>query len=160
MKQHINKIKGLTLAMLVLFAVACGGGSGEGQQDEQAEATSTGLTEFEQAHGIGPIEEPIELDDEINQQLAERGADVFKTKCSACHKVSERYVGPPMENVLAKRTPTYVMNMILNPVEMTKKHPEARKMLAEYMTQMTFQNVAREDARAIVEYLRTIQEEE
>jgi len=71
--------------------------------------------------------------------------------------MDQDYVGPPLGNVLEDRTPTYVMNMILNPVEMTKKHPEARKMLQQYMNQMTFQNVSEEQARAIVEYLATVQ---
>jgi hypothetical protein len=62
-------------------------------------------------------------------------------------------------DVLEKRSPTYVMNMILNPVEMTKKHPEAKKMLQQYMNQMTFQNVSKEQARSIVEYLATVQTE-
>jgi hypothetical protein len=46
--------------------------------------------------------------------------------------------------------------MILNPDEMVKKHPEVKAMLAEFYVPMTFQNVTEDDARAILEYLRTI----
>jgi hypothetical protein len=37
---------------------------------------------------------------------------------------------------------------------MTKKDPEAKKLLAEHLTQMTNQNVNEQDARAILEFLR------
>jgi hypothetical protein len=46
------------------------------------------------------------------------------------------------------------MNMILNPAEMTQKNRIAKQLLAEYMTQMTFQDVSQDDARAILEYFR------
>jgi cytochrome c len=48
------------------------------------------------------------------------------------------------------------MNFILNPQEMIEKHPEGKKMLAEYMLVMPFQNVAEDEALDIVEYLRSI----
>jgi hypothetical protein len=48
------------------------------------------------------------------------------------------------------------MNMVLNPVEMTQKDPTAQELLATYLTQMTFQNVSEEDARAILEYFRQL----
>jgi hypothetical protein len=48
------------------------------------------------------------------------------------------------------------MNMILNPAEMVEKHPEARKLLAEFMTPMPDQNLTQDDARAVLEYLRSL----
>jgi len=48
--------------------------------------------------------------------------------------------------------------MILNPAEMIQKHPETKKLLAEYSVPMTFQNVTKDDARAILEYFRTCED--
>jgi cytochrome c len=39
---------------------------------------------------------------------------------------------------------------------MVQKHPIVRQMLAEYYTPMPFQNLTEQDARAVLEYLRTI----
>lgn len=64
--------------------------------------------------------------------------------------VPNGYIG----TVLDRRSPAYVMNMILNPERMVAEHPEARAMLAEYMTPMANQNLTEEEARAIVEYFR------
>lgn len=118
-----------------------------------------GLTAFQKEHGIGPVEEAMELAS-IQEDMAERGEELFTTNCSSCHKMDQRYVGPPLRDVVDKRSPEYVMNMILNPDEMVKKHPAAKKMLAEYMTPMPYQNVSREEARAILEYLRFVNKNE
>lgn len=153
-----NLPKQILIILFALLLSACGSGDGNGENannQPSSKKSESGLTEFQMKHGIGPVTEPITLDEEINEKMAERGKEVFRTKCSACHKMEERYVGPPLADVTEKRTPAYIVNMIMNPVEMTKKHPKARKMLQEYMNQMTYQNVKQEDARAIVEYLRT-----
>ncbi len=143
-------------AILIMFPfTGCSGGDDSRQQENATQQTS-GLNDFQLEHGIGPIQEPVELG-EFDQELAAHGKEVFEQKCSACHKPTERYIGPAVGDVLDRRTPAYVMNMIMNPDEMTKKHPEARKLLQEYMSPMPYQNVSREQARAIVEYFRSIE---
>jgi hypothetical protein len=69
-------------------------------------------------------------------------------------------VGPAQRDLLDKRSPEYVMNMILNPAEMVRKHPEAKKMLQEFMTPMPNQNLSREEARSILEYFRYMNKHE
>ncbi len=96
------------------------------------------------------------LEYEAFPALAEKGEELFVLKCSMCHKIESRYIGPQLDDVLTKRTPEYVMNMILNPVEMTQKHPEARKLLAEYSSPMANQSLTEEETRSILEYLRTV----
>ena len=49
------------------------------------------------------------------------------------------------------------MNILLNPTEMLQKDPIAKALLKEYNNiQMLNQNLSQEEARAIVEYLRTL----
>lgn len=148
------------LPLLAVALVACGGG----KADTSAAATTTssagaaaagGLSDFQLKHGIGPVTEAVTLG-ALDQALVKEGSAIFTEKCSACHKADERYVGPPLGGVTERRTPAYVLNMILNPQEMYEKHPEAHKLLAEYMTQMPYQTVTPEQARAILEYLRTL----
>ncbi|EKD41544.1 MAG: cytochrome c [uncultured bacterium] len=68
--------------------------------------------------------------------------------------MGERYVGPNLVGVTTRRKPEWVMNMILNPVEMTQKDPVANDLLATYLTQMTFQNVTQDEVRLIYEFFR------
>jgi len=103
--------------------------------------------------GFGPVSE-IKLGKEIDESLSAKGKEVFETKCSACHKFEEKYVGPALKGVTQKREPEWIMNMILNPQEMTQKDPVAQELFAEHLVQMTSQNVTQDDARAILEYMR------
>jgi len=104
-------------------------------------------------HGIGPID-PFELP-ALDETLAAQGETVFTTNCSACHKMTERYVGPALGDVTTRRSPAYVMNMILNPEEMVQKHPEGKALLAQFMTPMPNQHLTEDQARAVLEFLRT-----
>lgn len=136
---------------LSLLLASCSGGESATATDK-AETTTTKL-EVDNAHGVGPISS-VELTNTIDEQLALRGQEVFEAKCAACHNFEDRYVGPSMSGVTDRREPEWIMNMILNPEEMTKEDPTAKALLREYMTQMTYQNVTQEDARAILEYFR------
>lgn len=148
------------LVLLLLGFTACGGS----ESDQSSEATSSTssteadeLSEAELENGIGPIKS-LTLGESIDAAMAEQGEEVFKSKCAACHKMEERYVGPPLGTVLSNRTPAFVMNMILNPDEMVKKHPEVQAMLAQFMTPMPNQNLTEEEARAVLEFLRANQQ--
>jgi len=116
-------------------------------------SANAGLSDFQMEHGIGPITEELKLE-AVDVNLAKKGEKTFETKCFSCHRLNDRYVGPPLVEVTKRRKPEYIMNMILNPNEMVQKHPVAKKLLAEFMTPMTFQNVTKDDARAILEYFR------
>ncbi len=142
----------LPLLALVLLCFGCGSGTPESAGSTDAPATTAGLTEEQLEHGIGPIEafDPGPLDD----ALADKGLEVFNLKCSACHKMEGRYVGPEMGTIANERSPAYIMNMVLNPAEMIEKHPEAKKKFAEFMTPMPNQNISEDEARAILEYFR------
>jgi len=144
-------------ALTCLLLVGCGGGdqsAPSSQSSSQSAATSSGFTAFELQHGIGPVKTEVVLGSP-NQELADKGKAIFESKCAACHKLDSRYVGPQLGGILERRSPTYVMNMILNPQEMAQRHPEGKKLLAEFLTVMPFQNVSQDDATALVEYLRS-----
>jgi len=105
--------------------------------------------------GIGPIDE-LEFDEEIDSEMATIGEEVYKAKCSACHKANKRYIGPSPQGIFERRNPAWVMNMILNPEEMVANDPIAKALLAEYSSPMANQNLTEEEARQVVEYFRTL----
>jgi len=106
--------------------------------------------------GIGPIKS-IEFDEAINQEMATLGQGIFKKLCTACHRVEKKFIGPSPKGVLKRRTPEWVMNMILNPNEMVQKDPLAKALLIEFNgSPMANQNLSEEDARAVLEYFRTL----
>ena len=107
-----------------------------------------------QSKGVGPVKE-VKLGP-VDPALVEKGKRVFEQKCAACHKFEERYVGPALGGITRRRSPEWIMNMILNPQGMLEKDPTAKDLLAEYYTPMTFQNVTEADARAVLDLARSV----
>lgn len=106
--------------------------------------------------GVGPITELV-LAPEIDQEMAARGAETYQKMCTACHKPTERFIGPAPKGVLERRSPEWVMNMILNPDQMVKENAQAKKLLMEYNgSPMANQNLTEEQAREVLEYFRTL----
>ncbi|WP_340199553.1 c-type cytochrome [Ascidiimonas sp. W6] len=106
--------------------------------------------------GIGPIKE-ITFDAAINEEMASAGERLFKQKCTQCHLVNQRLIGPAMTGIYERRSPEWVMNIMLNPDEMLKKDPIAKALMAAYNNAiMLNQNLTQEEARSLAEYLRTL----
>ena len=148
------KLKVFVLAVAVGVLASCGS---DAKKEEKASKPAE-VKEVAEANpmddkGIGPIKS-ITLG-EIDEAMVAEGKEVFKMKCSACHKVSKRVVGPAMAGVIERRSPEWIMNMILNPEEMVAKNPIAKKLLAEYLAPMANQNLTEKEARVILEYFRT-----
>ncbi len=148
----MKTMKLTALLTALILVIGCGGGESKSSKSTIPKAENNGLSAFELEHGIGPITEEVTIS-EFNAGMVEKGENIFVMNCSACHKIDERYIGPAIADVIERRTPTYMMNMMLNPDEMVKKHPEAKKVLAEFLAPMPNQNLTTEDARAVVEYL-------
>jgi mono/diheme cytochrome c family protein len=148
----------LPVALMVLTAatVACNRGEQSSPPPASAAppAAGGGLSPFELENGIGPIKSAVSLGP-VDKAMAGQGQKLFETKCVLCHKIDERYVGPALRGVAERRTGAYVMNMILNPEEMYTRHPVAKALLAEHMTQMPNLALSQEEARQLLEYFRT-----
>jgi mono/diheme cytochrome c family protein len=114
----------------------------------------TGCGEENSEIGIGPVKS-VTLG-AIDKNLVDKGKGIFDMKCVACHKFDSKLVGPPLKDITKRRKPEWIMNMILNPEQMTKEDPTAKQLFGQYLTQMTFQDVTQDDARAILEYFRSL----
>ena len=143
-----------------LLMASCGGGS-EGAAVEKeavpapaAKEASVAETDPMKNKGIGPVTE-VHLE-AIDEAMVADGKTIFESKCSACHKIEERYIGPAIKGVTERRTAEWIMNMILNPEQMVKEDPIAKKLLAEYMAPMADQNLSEDEARKVLEYFRTL----
>lgn len=142
-------MKKLLFVPLVLLVLSGCTKKDEVKPVSEAQAAASSTSDI----GIGPVKE-LKLEDIIDANVAKKGKEVFDAKCAACHKFGERYVGPDLKGVTVRRRPEWIMNMILNPVEMTQKDEKAKELLGEFLTQMTFQNVTQDEARTILEYMR------
>jgi len=106
--------------------------------------------------GIGPVKN-LELPNEIDQSMAAKGKAGFDSKCLACHKTHKKFIGPAPVGILDRRSPEWIMNMILNPGEMVQKDPIAKQLLIDHNgSPMANQGLTEEEARQLLEYFRTL----
>jgi cytochrome c len=149
------KINVLLALMIVTFLAGCGGGS---EQKNSAGSATKKVTSDQGPmanKGIGPVKE-LALG-ELNPAMAAEGEEIYKKMCSACHKPTEKFIGPAPKGILDRRSPEWIMNMILNPEEMIKSDPIARQLLMEAnLAPMANQHLTQDQARAVLEYFRTI----
>ncbi|MEO9802973.1 MAG: cytochrome c [Reichenbachiella sp.] len=150
-------------AILAVLATACGGekNNAESVKEKFKKKAPKSVAEMEKEYqkynGIGPIK-AFEMPAEIDQTLVDQGKTIFEAKCTACHKTTKKFIGPSPANILNRRNPAWVMNMILNPDEMTQKDPLAKQLLIEYNgSPMANQNLSEEEARSVLEYFRTLE---
>ncbi|MEN8789866.1 MAG: cytochrome c, partial [Flavobacteriaceae bacterium] len=106
--------------------------------------------------GVGSVTS-VNLNDEIDQAMATKGKEVYDQMCLACHRIGKKFIGPAPDGILERRTPEWVMNMILNPEQMVKEDPLAKDLLIEFNgSPMANQNLTEDEARAVLEYFRTL----
>ncbi len=106
--------------------------------------------------GVGPITS-LELGP-IDQAMVDEGKTIYDQMCTACHKANEKFIGPAPAGIMTRRSPEWIMNMILNPEEMVREDPIAKQLLVEYnMAPMANQGLTEDQARKILEYFRTLE---
>lgn len=114
---------------------------------------TTTVTYADSGLGVGPIKS-VKLDATIDAKMVELGKKTFKTKCSQCHKIDKKYTGPQLLAITKRRKPEWIMNMILNPAQMTEVDPTAKALKTKLLLQMANQNIGEANARAILEFFR------
>lgn len=156
----------LMLIFFTFILISCGGSaddSSEASSDEPQSMISSAPKTLEEAEkdwqtnmGVGTIS-TFELPAEIDQIMADSGQVVYEAKCTACHKVEKDFIGPSPKGIMARRTPAWVMNMIIDPEGMIQKDPIARQLLIKFNgAPMANQNLTEEEARSVLEYFRTL----
>ena len=163
----------ISVVLTAMLITACGGKKEKKEEDgfsvkrqkteqkkEEPAVTSNTTKASERVDltnkGVGPITS-LTLDAEIDQSMADKGKEVYDKMCLACHRIGKKFVGPAPDGILERRTPEWVMNMILNPEVMVKEDPLAKELLVEFNgSPMANQGLTEEEARAVLEYFRTL----
>ena len=149
----MKKLSPLLVVVPLLCLSGCGGDKAKVEESTATPEKAVALDPMEDK-GIGPIKS-LTLGP-IDEAMAAKGKEVYDLKCTACHKVEKRFIGPSPKGILDRRTPEWIMNMILNPEVMVQKNAQAKQLLMEYMAPMANQNLTEEEARAVLEYFRTL----
>jgi cytochrome c551/c552 len=143
----------LVPALIILSA--CGGNEGQGR--DETPVTVEDMTKNQpEVHGTEIKESDITLTTPLNAQMVADGKATYGLKCQSCHKLTEeKLVGPGWKDVTKKRQPAWIMNMITNVDMMLEKDPEAQKLLEQCLVRMPNQNISKDDAREVLEFMRS-----
>ncbi|NII27812.1 cytochrome c [Pseudoflavitalea sp. X16] len=154
------KLKMITAATIIygalLFTASCGN---EGVKTETTDPAATSPQELAnnqpETHGIEIKEGDITITSPLQKDLVSAGKSIYELKCQACHKLNEeKLVGPGWKDVTKKRKPVWIMNMITNTEAMLTSDPEAQKLLEQCLVRMPNQNISKDEARQILEFMR------
>ncbi len=145
---------------ILLIVSSCGGSTKERPKyapppKEKPITYEEATADWKNQKGIGPIKS-VELG-ELDQELVKKGQEIYELKCTACHMPDQEKLGPAPTGILERRTPEWIMNMILNPETMAMKDPIGRGLLIKYNVVMANQGLTEDDARAVLEYFRTLE---
>ena len=100
-------------------------------------------------------EQDIVLNATINTAMSDKGRIIYLNKCKVCHYLSTaQLTGPGWQNITQRRTPAWIMNMIVYPDLMTANDPEAKKLRQMYTIAMPALGLSMEEARQVLEFMR------
>ncbi len=97
-------------------------------------------------------------DDPVQVELADLGAQLFRSRCSACHAVvGETRLGPNLAGVTLRRRLPWIRSMLLRPDSMTREDADAKILLQAYGVRMKVPGrFGPAQARAVIEFLRRV----
>ena len=150
----MNRTK--TLAKILIIGMigftAC---SDEGSNNSQVQEPEEANTATE-VHGDLVKPGDIQLTTPLNAEWVAQGKGIYDMKCQSCHKLNEeRVVGPGWAGVTKRREPHWIMNMITNVDIMLEQDAEAQKLLEQCLVRMPNQNISKEEARSVIEFMRS-----
>lgn len=144
-------------ALVVLASTTLFFACQEGVKKEPKPIDVTELTKDKpEVHGTELKEGDITLSNPLDKKLVDAGKATYDLKCQSCHKLNEeKLVGPGWKDVTKRRQPLWIMNMITNVDMMLDTDPEAQKLLEQCMVRMPNQNITKDQARELIEFMRS-----
>jgi hypothetical protein len=147
----------LTPAVFILSALAFLFSCQEGVKTDEKTVPVEDLTKNQtEVHGPELKESDINITHPLDQTMVTEGKATYELKCQSCHKLTtEKLVGPGWKDVTVRRKPLWIMNMITNVDMMLESDPEAQKLLEQCMVRMPNQNLSKDQARQVLEFMRS-----
>lgn len=151
MKRNFFLVTALLSAVILI--TSCG----EGVKNEPKPIDVQELTKDQpETHGAEVKEGDLTLSTPLDKAMVETGKATYGLKCQSCHRLTEeKLVGPGWKNVTKRRQPVWIMNMITNVDMMLEKDPEAQKLLELCLVRMPNQNITQDEARKVIEFMRS-----
>lgn len=145
------------IAILTSVLFLLSGCGSEGVKKDEKPVDIQELTKNQpETHGNEIKAEDITTSNPLNATWVSAGKATYDLKCQSCHKLTEeKLVGPGWKGVTKRRQPVWIMNMITNVEMMLETDPEAQKLLELCLVRMPNQNLDKDQARQVLEFMRS-----
>lgn len=149
-----NFLATTSIAFSILFLGSCGN---EGVKKDEKTVDVQDLTKDQpEVHGKELKESDITISTPLNAEWVTTGKATYDLKCQSCHRLTtEKLVGPGWKDVTKRRQPLWIMNMITNVEMMLETDPDAQKLLEQCLVRMPNQNLDADQARKVLEFMRS-----
>ncbi len=136
------KIKsGILLTLVIGLLISCSSSRTTNESGEEKEEKSL----------VGYVE----LNDPLEEDLISVGSKIFNEKCSKCHTLdTTKFFVPSFAGITNRRTPEWIMNMILNVDLMVEEDSIAHALWMEHGIKMPEPQLTVEEARSMLEFFR------
>ncbi len=135
--------KSLIFATLTIFILAC--------SQNRSQQTTEEVPVEDQKSLIGYVD----LSDPLEEDLIATGKKIFTEKCARCHtQDTARFLVPSFAGITNRRTPEWIMNMIINVDVMVEIDSIAHGLLMETGIKMPEPQLTIEEARSVLEFFR------
>jgi cytochrome c2 len=137
----------------IYFLIAC---NNHEESKEEKSHDDEKITNDTEVHGTLIKPGDVQLTTPLNQEWVTAGKNTYDLKCQSCHKLTdERVVGPGWAGVTKRREPHWIMNMVTNVETMLETDPAAQKLLEQCLVRMPNQNLSKDEARKVLEFMRS-----
>ncbi|MFP4369753.1 MAG: c-type cytochrome [Candidatus Kapaibacterium sp.] len=138
------------LLAIIAFSIisACGEG-GDKPEDNNSGTADNISAAGDQFLAVENVDLGEMTDEKIN-----RGEEIFNQKCKTCHQIDNDLIGPSLKNVTERRSPEFIISMIMDPEAMAENNEKVKQMRQKYNIVMTYQDVNIEDAKNLYFYLK------
>lgn len=145
----------LLIVLAVLSSLFCACSKKQAEQEAAAAPSPEEIiAQAPETHG-NKVDE-VKLTNPLKEEWVTGGKAIYEMKCLACHKLTgDKVVGPGWAGVTKKRKPEWIMNMILNVDMMLETDTEAQALLEQCLVRMPNQNLSNEEARSVLEFMRS-----
>jgi mono/diheme cytochrome c family protein len=131
------------LIAALLIISSCNSGQQQQATEEETDAEEKSLVGY------------VDLNDPLEEDLIAQGADIFRDKCSRCHTLdTTEFFVPSFAGITNRRSPEWIMNMILNVDLMLEVDSVAHQLKKETQIKMPDRRLSVDQARAVLEYMR------
>jgi len=85
------------------------------------------------------------------------GENIFKSNCSACHKIDKKLVGPPLKNITEKREEDWLLSFIKNSQSLINGGDKAAKEIYSEYNELLMppQNLSDAEIQSVLDFITT-----